>query len=178
MKPLQVPVILLGTLLAQVMSAQSSDWARVTMGISVGSRAGTTLWDITDQPILSSNFVPPGNGAHYPADLYHLHREVGIGLTISAQATFFSSPKFGVTFELTYLGLNLTDICTVTRDGGDAELAQACAFVGSSEKFGQGIDPLLGYHDGSGVDHSATAMLMQGGVIVDSSACSQDSRSC
>ena len=147
------------------LAAQTTDWARVTVGISAGTRSGTTLWDITDQPILSSNMMPGGGGAHYPPDLYHLHREVGIGLTISAQANFYSSPHFGLTFGITYLGLKLNDICTLSHDGGDAELATACAFVGSSQRFGQGTGK-EGLVDPSGVDHSATAMLFEGGVIL------------
>src|ERR1019366_9411121 len=42
----------------------------------------------------------------------------------------------------------------------------ACAYVGSSQKFGQGIDPQLGYHDASGVDHSVSATLIQGGIVL------------
>ena len=137
-------------LLAQPLAAQTIDWARVTIGLSAGIQASSSLWDVADQPILSSN-AP----AHYPPDLFHLDRKIRSGLTVAAQATHFSSPHFGLTAEFTYLGLKLQDICVVSRDGGDAELAAACAAVGSSQ-----------HSAGQAVDQSASTTLFQAGVVV------------
>jgi hypothetical protein len=150
----------------QRLQAQTVDWARVTMGLSVGLHAGSSLWDVVSQPVLSSNMTTGNPPIPYPPDLYHLHRDIRAGFTLAAQGTFFSSPRFGVTFELTYLGLGLSDACTVAHDGGDPALAQACEFVGSSQTFAEGITPGAGYHPGSSVDHSASATLIEGGVVL------------
>jgi hypothetical protein len=147
----------------QRLAAQTTvDWGRVTIGLSAGVRFSSSLWDVPNQPILSSNLVPGSDSVHYPPDLYHLHREVRSGFTLAAQGTFFSSPHFGITFELTYLGLELSDSCTVAHDGGDAELATACAYVGSS----QTIAATPGFPTPPTIDHSASATLIEGGVIL------------
>jgi hypothetical protein len=157
-------LVLVLCLAGQRLSAQTIDWGRVTIGLSAGLRAGGSLWEVPNQPVLSSNINPNGTlqAPYYPPDLYHLYRDVGAGFTIAAQATFFSSPHFGLTFELTYLGLNLNDKCTVAHDGGDAELATACAYVGSS----QTTAATPGFPTPPTVDHSASATLIEGGVIL------------
>lgn len=147
--------------------AQTVDWSRVTIGVSVGLHAGPGLWAVAGQTILSSNVPPNGlPSATYPSDLFQLTRNIRTGFTLAAQATHFSSPRFGLTFELTYLGLAVSDGCLVVRDGGDAELATACSYVGSDQKFGQGNNPTTGYHDASGSDQSASTTLVQAGVVV------------
>lgn len=138
--------------------AQSADWGRITVGLSIGLRPSSSLWDVPSQTVVSSNQLPSSQ--------FHLHRDIRGGITIAAQAAFYSSPKFGLTFELGYLGMGLSDACTLVHDGGDSELRDACTYVGSSQKFGQGIDPQLGYHDAYGIDHSASATLVQAGVIL------------
>jgi len=144
--------LLLIFLAVRPVTAQTTDWARITVGVSLGIQAGSSLWDVADQPILSSNKL---DGLQYPPDLYQLHREIRSGFTLAAQATHFSSPHFGLTAEFTYLGLKLSDMCHVARDGGDPELATACAYVGSSQAFA-----------GSAVDQSASTTLVQAGVVL------------
>jgi hypothetical protein len=155
-------LVLVLCLAGQRLSAQTIDWGRITIGISAGLRFSSSLWDVPNQPVLSSNFVPNTDSVHYPPDLYHLHREVRSGFTLAAQATFFSSPKLGFTFELAYLGLELSDSCSVAHDGGDPELTTACAYVGSS----QTIMAAPGFPNPPVVDHSASATLIEGGVIL------------
>jgi hypothetical protein len=144
--------LLLILLAVQPLRAQTVDWARISVGVSLGIQAGSSLWDVPDQPILSSNQI---NARPYPPDLYQLRREIRSGFTLAAQVTHFSSPRFGITAEFTYLGLKLSDMCHVARDGGDPELATACAYVGSSQAFA-----------GSTVDQSASTTLVQAGVVL------------
>lgn len=144
--------LLLLVLTVRLLPAQTTDWARITVGVSVGIQAGGSLWDVANQPIISSNRLL---GVPYPPDFYHLHREIRSGFTLAAQATHFSSPRFGLTAEFTYFGLKLNDICLLTRDGGDPELAAACTYVGSSQPFA-----------GSTVDQSASTTLFQGGIVL------------
>jgi hypothetical protein len=144
-------------------AAQTADWGRTTIGLSIGLRTSSSLWEVPNQPILSSNL---NGGVPYPSDLYHLNRGIRGSLSLAAQATFYSSWRLGWTVEVAYLGMQLHDICTVAHDGGDPELATACAFVGSDQKFGQGVNPQLGYHDAKGTNHSASATLLQGGVVL------------
>ena len=147
----------------QRLAAQTTvDWGRVTIGLSAGVRFSSSLWDVPNQPVVSSNFMPHADSMYYPPDLYHLHRAISSGFTLAAQATFFSSPKLGFTFELTYLGLELSDSCTVAHDGGDPELTTACAYVGSS----QVIPAAPGFPTVPTVDHSASATLIEGGVVL------------
>jgi hypothetical protein len=148
-RPLAFGVSLVAVLVAQSVAAQTTDWARVTVGLSGGLQIGSNLWDVSNQPILSSNVL------RYPPDLYHLHRDIRSGFTLAAQVTHYSSRTFGLTAELTYFGLKLGDICIVTRDGGDSELVAACGAVGSSRSYA-----------GAAVDQSASAMLFQGGIVL------------
>jgi hypothetical protein len=145
------------------LTAQTADWGRTTIGLSVGLRTSSSLWVVPNQPILSSNL---DHGVPYPPDLFHLNRSIRGSLSLAAQATFYSSWRLGWTVEVAYLGMQLHDICTVAHDGGDAELATACAFVGSDQKFGQGVNPTTGYHDAKGTNHSASATLLHAGVVV------------
>lgn len=117
--------------------AQTNDESRLTFGMSAGYIGGTMLWDVANQPILSS-FEPP--------DLFHLHRETHGDITVSGHATFYRGPHIGFTGEFTYVGLGATDSCNLVQDGGDAELFAAC----SSLKGAQG---------------SAPTTLIQGGMV-------------
>ncbi len=103
--------------LPAALSAQTTDEARLTMGVSAGWIGAKTLWDVPAQPILSTFDGP---------DLYHLHREIRADITISGSLAYFRSPHLGVVGEFTYLGLGTTDACTVVQDGGDASLVDAC----------------------------------------------------
>jgi hypothetical protein len=146
------------------LSAQGAEWARLTIGVSVGLRPSTSLWDVPNQPISSSN-TGPGD-TPYPNDLFHLNRAVRGGITFGASATQFTSPHLGLTIEFAYLGLRFTDICTLAHDGGDPELVSACAYVGSDQKFGAGINGGEGYHDATNINQSGSTTVVQGGVVV------------
>jgi opacity protein-like surface antigen len=112
-----------GTLVAVLPShqvnAQTVDRARLVIGISIGRIGGSDLWDVARQPILS--MLEP----EVP-DTFQLHRGIQAGITVSAHGTYFVSPHFGVTGELTYLGLATQDACTLLNNDGDASLAQTC----------------------------------------------------
>ncbi len=149
-------------LIAAPLAAQTTDWSRLTIGIFIGAHAGAGLWDVANQPILSSQTDPAlGSRFPYPPDQFHLHREVGSGFTVAANVTRFSSAHFGLTAEFVYLGLKLTDRCAVAQDGGDPDLAAACAAVGATTRVGTTADQV-----GVAVDQSASTMLLQGGVVL------------
>ena len=104
----------------------------MAIGISIGYNGGTDLWDVARQPIFSAY------GEAEP-DTFHLHREIQARVTLNAHGTYFVSPYFGLTGEVTYLGLAMHDSCTLLNDDGDASLAQTCATLnnraGTSSAF-------------------------------------------
>ena len=104
--------------------AQTSDEARLTMGVSAGWIGAKTLWDVPAQPILSTFDSP---------DLFHLHREIRSDITLSGSLVYFRTPHIGIVGEFTYLGLGTTDACTVVQDGGDVSLVDACAALKGAE---------------------------------------------
>lgn len=116
--------------------AQTSDEARLTLGIAAGYIGSLTLWDVPNQPIASANS---------PA-IFHLRRETHSDISISGQATFYRGPHFGFTGEFTYVGLGNTDSCNLVQDGGDVELVAACNAL-------------------QGAQGSASTTLVQGGVV-------------
>jgi hypothetical protein len=149
-------------LIAGPLAAQTTDWSRLTIGISIGAHAGASLWDVANQPILSSEDDPELAARFpYPPDQFGLHRDVHSGLSLAANVTRFSSAHFGLTVEFAYLGINLHDACTVTHDGGDPDLATACATIGTSARVGATNDQV-----GITVDQSSSAILLQGGAVL------------
>ena len=159
-------VIVTGLCVSPV-GAQTIDWARVTIGISGGVFAGFDLWRVPAQPIRSSN-TPPGQPPDqvYPPDVYSLHRHVPRGFALAVHATRFANYHLGLTAELAYIGATSNSSCQLAVDGGDPELATACAYVGSSAKFAAGTTPGVGYHDATGTDQSGATTMVQGGVVI------------
>ncbi len=102
--------------------AQTHDESRLVIGISAGWIGSATLWDVPDQPVLSS--VEPGDPS-----IYHLTRTVESNITVSGAATYFRNAHVGLTGEFTYLGLGTTDGCVLTHDDGDVFLQAACTYL-------------------------------------------------
>ncbi|HEY4319846.1 MAG TPA: hypothetical protein VGM77_01605 [Gemmatimonadales bacterium] len=121
--------------------AQTSDQARLSLGVFGGWIGPRTIWAVPNQPILSSE---PGL---YDPDVYSLRREVRSDITLGGHFTYFSSPHVGFTGEFTYLGLGATDSCQLTQDGGDPELRDACTAI-------------------AGQQQSASVTTVQGGLII------------
>jgi hypothetical protein len=149
---------------ASALHAQGTEWARLTIGVAIGLRTTASLWDIPNQPVLSASTSL--GGPIYPSDLFHLNRQVRGGITFAASATQFTSPHVGLTIEFVYLGLRFHDTCILAHDGGDPDLASACRYVGSDQKFGAGINSADGYHDATNINQSGSTTVVQGGLVV------------
>jgi len=102
---------------AASLPAQTNDEARLTLGLAAGYIGSHVLWDVPNQPILSS-FDPPS--------IFHLRRSTHSDITIGAHATYFGGPHLGLTGEFTYMGLGNQDGCSLVQDGGDPLVASVC----------------------------------------------------
>lgn len=112
------------------------DESRLVVGIHAGYIGGTDLWTIAQQPI------PVGSGG---SDLFRLHRTLRSNITFDGQLHYYRSPNFGLTGELTYLGLGTRDRCILLTTG--TVLHQlACAAL-------------------DGYERSASAVSVAGGAI-------------
>lgn len=105
------------------MPAQGATAPHLTIGVAAGWVGGGSLWDVPAQTIRSVRFAP---------DLFHLHRDLGAGVSLSGHATYFRNAHFGLAGEFTFVGLNNADRCTVTQDGGDPGLLSACNAIAGS----------------------------------------------
>ncbi|MGH7584024.1 MAG: hypothetical protein ACREL5_12440 [Gemmatimonadales bacterium] len=152
----------LAGLLVRSVHGQTVDWGRVAIGISIGSHSGPDLWDVTDQPILSSN-LPNGNPKfRYPPDTFRLDRAISAGITVAVHVSRFVNPHLGFNLELEYIGLKSRTSCELTHDGGDVELAIAC---GATTRDGNPA-PEPGLHELLGSAQPGSAFLVQGGAVV------------
>jgi len=139
---------------------QTNDAARLSFGISIGRVGSANLWDVPDQPIVST-FAPS-------PDVFHLKRQFRPGLTVSGQLTYFANPRIGFAGELTYISPKRHDTCTVVQDDGDASLIAACNAItfGDSTivQAGNDADPIPKFVLQSPRILPVTAVL--GGVIL------------
>jgi hypothetical protein len=126
------------TLSAVPVAAQSAGGPHLIIGIGAGWVGGTSLWDVPAQPILSTDNGP---------DLFHLHRDIGAGVTFTGYGSYFPGAHVGITGDLTFLGLDGSDRCEVVQDGGDGGLLDACRAIPGSPS-------------------SITAAIVQAGIIL------------
>lgn len=97
---------------------QTHDDARLTVGFAVGYIHGTSLWSVDRQPIINLDLSQ---------DLLNIQRTLTSNLTLSAQASYFSSSHFGYTGEFTYIGLGTEDACNLAGTAGGEPGGPACA---------------------------------------------------
>lgn len=115
--------------------SQTHDEARLTVGVSVGYIKGTSLWSVNQQPIRNLD-----GGT----DFLGLTRQLSSNLTMSAQATYFTSPHFGYTGEFTYIGLGTEDGCELQAGSGGVPGAPACEALKGLSRPGSSVSLMAG----------------------------------
>lgn len=121
---------LLVTLAAGPAGAQTRPRPQLLLTIFGGVSTGGNLWEINRQ-VLSRRSDPT------TLDSLRLSRSLESALTLGAGATYFPGPNLGVVAEITYLGHDLDNGCTVTYvdpsivNAGENE--EACADVGRQD---------------------------------------------
>ena len=125
-----------GLLLAAPLGAQATnDEARLVVGIGAGYIGGSSLWSVSNQPLLTA-------AGH--VDRLTLVRDVRSGITATGQLTYFPRPNFGWTGELTYLGLGTTDGCLITVDNNDPVNREACASLSGRDRAASAVAAMAG----------------------------------
>jgi hypothetical protein len=116
-----------------ILPAQStSDAARTMFGVSFGILPGSTLWEVTNQPITPIS-PPPREGHPYPPDIVDIHRELEPRRpVISVHGTRYLSAHLGLTAEFAHFAIKTRDGCAVVTPGGDPALAAICDSVAAT----------------------------------------------
>lgn len=135
----------LGSLAALPLGAQASnDESRLTVGVIGGWIGGASLWSVT-QPVFA-------NGGR--TDEMLLVRDLRGNIAVSGQLTYFPTPRFGWTGELSYTGLGTRDGCRMVVDNGDQFNRDACAAIDGRDRAASAVSAMAGavYRFGSRTD--------------------------
>jgi hypothetical protein len=120
---------------APAVSAQASnDESRLVVGILGGWIGGSELWSTT-QPVFAN-----GNRT----DQFRLVRDMRANITMAGQLTYFPRPGFGVTGEITYIGLGSRDGCRLVVDNGDTFNRAACAAIDGRNRAASAVTASAG----------------------------------
>lgn len=112
------------------------DESRLVIGVAAGYIGATDLWSVANQPILSNS------GSN---DSYRLSRRIRPNLAFVGQATWYSRGNFGLTGEVSYLGLGTVDGCGLVVASGSLLNQLACSAIDEYEHpasvvgFGGGV---------------------------------------
>jgi hypothetical protein len=116
----------LAVTLPTAVTAQTTDEARLVVGIAAGWIGGHNLWGVPRQPLLT-----PFPGV---IDTLALSRDIRSNITLSGQMTYFRGDHFGLTAEFTYVGLGFTDYCAHIYDTGNQYNGQVCTALDNREE--------------------------------------------
>ncbi len=94
-------------------------------------------WEMAAQPVVSHTFLQ--GTKYYPDDSFHVKRNIAAGFTFGMHATWFPSAHLGIGGELAYLAHTITDAGSLTFDGGDPALREACADLNGRSSAGNDI---------------------------------------
>ena len=120
---------------APAASAQASnDESRLVVGILGGWIGGSELWSTT-QPVFAI-----GNRT----DQFLLVRDMRANITMLGQMTYFPSPGFGWTGEISYIGLGTRDGCRLQVDNGDEFNQAACAAIDTRDRAASAVTASAG----------------------------------
>jgi hypothetical protein len=110
--------------------AQTRAEPQLLLTIAGGATSGASLYSGLRQPI-----VLPEDP--FSTDTMALGRELAPGIVLGASATYFPSPMFGLTAEISFLGLGRDDTCSlVYQDQSPARLGytgQVCDDIAARE---------------------------------------------
>lgn len=130
---ISLPIALL--IAAPAASAQATnDESRLTVGIMGGWIGGNQLWS-TVQPVFAI-----GNNT----DEFTLVRDLRANITMAGQLTYFPSPGFGWTGEISYVGLGTRDGCKLTVDNNDPFNQAACAAIHGRDRAASAVTASAG----------------------------------
>lgn len=104
-------IALCWTLLLLLLPAPAAAQRRAEPNLLVtifgGVTTGSSLWQIGKQPLSLL-------GEPTMSDTLRLSRSLEPGVSLGASATYFSSPHFGITGEIFFMGFGLDDRCELT----------------------------------------------------------------
>jgi hypothetical protein len=122
----------------------SNDEARLTVGVVGGWIGGTALWSV-NQPV----FAIGGR-----VDEFLLVRDLRGNIAVGGQLTYFPSPRFGWTGEISYTGLGTRDGCRLVVDNGDQFNRDACNAIDGRDRAASAVSAMGGavYRLGSRTD--------------------------
>ncbi len=121
-------LVILGFLLALPAASGTAqatrDESRLVIGMAAGYIGGIHLWTVERQAIISNSG---------PDDIFRLSRRIRPNLAIVGQATWYSRSNFGLTGELSYLGLGTVDGCGLVVPTPDLVNQLACSAIEDHE---------------------------------------------
>jgi hypothetical protein len=122
--PRIAPCLILMLGLPAAAGAQSRTEPNLLVTIFGGVTSGSSLWVVDKQPL--SLLDEPS-----VYDTLRLTRTLEPGISLGASATYFSSPHFGITAEIFFMGFGLDDGCefVYTAPGSDEYNPQICADI-------------------------------------------------
>ncbi|HTO72511.1 MAG TPA: hypothetical protein VMJ30_01775 [Gemmatimonadales bacterium] len=109
----------------------------ITLGITGGWYAGSTLWEVPDQP-----FSPPDAGGG--TDTFDLARSITPGLTFGVTGYYFLNNHFGLTGEMALIGLGSKTTCVPTVPTGSFQSKDLCNSLAQSSSIGSSVGMVVG----------------------------------
>lgn len=114
---------------AAATSQATNDESRLVVGILGGWIGGGHLWDV----------VQPSYTALAEIDEFDLGRNLRSNITMAGQVTYFPTPGFGWTGELTFLGLGAKDRCSLRVNHNDNINNLACATIHEANRSASAV---------------------------------------
>ena len=129
-------LLLAATIAPAAAAAQATnDESRLIVGVGVGYIGGSSLWTVPNQPL------PTTSGR---VDELTLVRDLRGNITFTGQLTYFPTPRFGWTGEVTYIGLGTTDGCRLVVDNQDTFNRAACGAIAGKERAASAVAAMGG----------------------------------
>lgn len=129
-------LMITGLLTPLTLGAQATnDESRLVVGVGGGYIAGHSLWQVSNQPLFTTGSQ---------VDRMSLVRDVRGNLTFTGQLTYFPSPRFGWSGEITYIGLGTRDGCALVVDNGDPFNRAACTSINGRDRAASAVAAMGG----------------------------------
>ncbi|HRP07945.1 MAG TPA: hypothetical protein PLL69_05600 [Gemmatimonadales bacterium] len=129
-----IALLLAATAPAGITAQATNDEARLVVGIIGGWIGGGHLWDVTQPAYASLGQI----------DEFDLSRSLRSNITMSGQVTYFPTPGFGWTGELSYLGLGAKDKCFLSVNHSDNINNLACATINGANRSASAVSGAVG----------------------------------
>jgi hypothetical protein len=106
------------------------DESRLVVGIHAGYIGGTDLWSVPSQPVYATPEL---------VDQFRVDRALRSNIAVNGQLHYYRSPNFGLTAELSYLGLGTRDRCTLLTPPGAGFNRLACIAIDTKERSASAV---------------------------------------